>query len=74
MDHDGIAILKDAKILAEWILDEWWWNDNGDYGDQMYHCKYCNGKSWGIDLKNPRTMLHENDCPILVALDILTEV
>lgn len=67
-----MSVLSDAKILAEAVLEEWWWGDMGDYGDQKYHCNYCSGAEYTIDTKDPKSIKHDLDCPVLVALDILT--
>jgi hypothetical protein len=69
------GILKDAMFLAETIIDpdNWWDGHFGDYDDQLYHCKYCMGNADKIKYNFPRSIKHDADCPVLVALDILTE-
>jgi len=66
-----MSLKTDAIILAEWILDDWWRNDWSDYGTGEYECNYCSAKGGSTD--TPKSMKHDLDCPVLVALDIMTK-
>ena len=69
-----MSLYEDAVILAKAVIKEgeWWRGDFWDYGDQKYHCKYCDATSYDIIPENPRSINHKSDCPVLVALGILT--
>ena len=58
----------DARTLAETIIDYWKEYDDGDYSPKGYCCMFCCGSSWeGYD-----EVVHDLDCPVLVAKDVLT--
>lgn len=59
---------SDAETLAKTILEWWEEYDDGDYSPRGYYCEFCDGDSWvGHD-----AIVHDLDCPVLVAKDILT--
>ncbi len=70
-----MSLYDDAVILAKIITDPDTWCEGKfeDYDDQKYHCVHCRGDSVKADYKNPRSIVHDPDCPVLVALDILTK-
>ena len=54
----------DARTLAETIIDYWKEYDDG----KGYCCMFCCGSSW----KGYDKVVHDLDCPVLVAKDVLT--
>ena len=64
-----MSIESDAKILAEAVMDEWKEFDDSDYSPKGYFCSFCYCSSWeGYD-----KIVHDLDCPVLVAKDVLTK-
>jgi hypothetical protein len=68
VSFDPDDVIKVAKALLE---DHWYW-DSGDYSKDQCCCNYCSGRTpywskWGDYEKIP----HDNDCPVLIARDLL---
>ena len=68
-----MSILSDAIIVSRALLEEWCEGQFGDYEDQQYHCNYCCGRSpFSGVWRDPKKIKHDLDCPVLVAIDLLT--
>lgn len=63
-------ILDDAKILAKIIIESSFeYTEEQFYGD--WACRYC-ASNGNRSVWNQCDILHETDCPVLVAEDIMT--
>ena len=71
---------EDARILAEAIIKECIEFDMGDY-HEGYFCIHCNNNphpestDWKLTYQRTKTdIIHEPNCPVLVAKDVLTRL
>jgi len=65
---------KDDVIkVATALIEDHTWFDTGDYSKDVYHCEHCTGRTddWS-SWEEVENIVHDYDCPVLAARDILT--